>query len=103
MKRLILFVIVAAFALAVFGVRTGRVHATLQICTNNLTYPQFSVYLPYDELSKKYDVTVKPSPSAVNCLFLNPSWENLPLSNYLSLPFQSHYAWLGFGSGGLPS
>jgi hypothetical protein len=102
-KRLILFVIVAAFGLAVFGVRTGRVHANLQICTNNQDCPQFSIYLPYDELANKCDVTEKPSPSALNFFLSNPSWENLPLSDRLSPPSQSHYAWLGFGSGGLPS
>jgi hypothetical protein len=102
-KRLILFVIVAAFGLAVFGVRTGRVHANLQICTNNLDCSQFSIYLPYDELGNKCDVTEKLSPSAVNCLFLNHSWENLPISVRLTPSSQSHYAWLGCGSGGLPS
>lgn len=102
MKRLVLFLIGAAFCLAFFGVRAGRIHANLQIRTNNQDWPQFSSYLPGNELSIKCYISEKLLPSAVN-FFLNPSWENSPPSNSLSPTSQSHYSWLGFGSGGLPS
>jgi hypothetical protein len=80
-----------------------RVHANLQIRTINQDCPQFFSYLPCNELSNKCDVSEKLSSSAINFFFLNPSYENLPICNYLSPPSQSHYSWLGFGSGGLPS
>jgi hypothetical protein len=104
MKRLVPFLILAAFFLGITGGKVSRLHVKLQIRASTPGCPQFSIYLPGCEPSKKLDVAEQPLTQPCNLIsFLEPSQKSLPPWPSLSPASPKHYCWLGLGCGGLPS
>jgi hypothetical protein len=104
MKRLVPFLILAAFFLGISGGGVGRTHVTLQICACTQECPRFPVYLSDDELSSQWDAAEQPASLLGNFVFLlEPSLKSLLPWNWLSTTSQKHNCWLGLGCGGLPS
>jgi hypothetical protein len=104
MKRLVPFLILAAFILGISGVRVGRPHVKLKIRACTQSCPQSSIYLVSDDLSDQWDGSGELSSSSSNFVFfINPNWKNLPPGDLPTPTSPKHYSWLGLGCGGLPS
>ncbi len=104
MKRLLPVLIIAAFFLGIGGGTVGRLHVNPQLCNLPQHCSQFSIYLPCDDISSKWDVAAEFSlPPGDFVSYLTPSQNNfLPCDRPGPAP-QDHYGWLGLGCGGLPS
>jgi hypothetical protein len=104
MKRLVPFLILAAFILGISGARVGRPHVKLKIRACIQSSPQSPIYLLSDDLSDQWDGSGKLSSSSSNFVFLNnPNWQNSPPCDVPRPTSPKHYSWLGLGCGGLPS
>jgi hypothetical protein len=104
MKRLLPFLILAAFLLGITGGKVSRLYVRLQIHACAPDCPQFSIYIPSGEPSKKLDVAEQPlTPPCDLVSFLELSRKSLPPWPAFSPALPKHYCWLGLGCGGLPS
>jgi hypothetical protein len=104
MKRLIPFLILAAFFLGVSGSSWGRSHAALRICSTPQSHPQLSYYLPSEDGSGNWDAADQPlSPPGHLVLTLNPLRHDFLPWDCPQPTSPKHYARQGLGCGGLPS
>jgi hypothetical protein len=104
MKRLVPFLILAAFILGISGVRVERPPVNLKIRAFTQNCPQSPIYLVNDDLSNQWDGSGQLSSSSSNFVFfINSNWQNLPPGDLPTPTSPKHYSWLGLGCGGLPS
>jgi len=104
MKRLVPFLILAAFIVGISGVKVDRPHVRLKIRACIQSSPQLPVYVLSDDLSGQWDGSGKLTSSFSNFpLFINSNGQKLPPSDLPSPTSPKHYSWLGLGCGGLPS
>jgi hypothetical protein len=104
MKRLIPFLILAAFFFGISGGGVGRSHVSLKICAYPQSYPQFSLYLPCDDVSNHWDVADQPlSPPGIIVYAPKPSRNDVLSWKCPGQTSPKHYALQGLGCGGLPS
>ena len=104
MKRLVPFLILAAFILGISGVRVDHppVNLKIRVCTQ--CCPQSPIYLVNDDLSNQWDGLGELSSSSSNFVFfINSNRQNFPPGDLPTPTSPKHYSWLGLGSGGLPS
>jgi hypothetical protein len=104
MKRVVPFLILAAFCFGITGGKVSRLHVKLQIHASAPDCPQFSIYIPSGEPSKKLDVAEEPLTPPYNYVsFLEPFQKSSPPLPAFSPAPSKQYCWLGLGCGGLPS
>jgi hypothetical protein len=103
MKRLIPFLILAAFLLGVSGNGVGRSYVTVKIRSCHHSHPHLAKYLPCEEGSWEWD-------AADQSVFLPASTYTFKPSRHYLLPWEclvlttgKHYTSPGLGCGGLPS
>ena len=104
MKRLIPFLILAAFFLGISNGGVSRSHVHHKICTHHQSSPQLSFFLPCEDVSGDWDAANQPLLLPGNIVY-TPT-----LSHHDLLPWEcpgqippQQYVWLGLGCGGLPS
>jgi hypothetical protein len=104
MKRLIPLLILAAFFLGISGSGVGRSHVTLKIRTCPESLPQFSVYLPCEDVSSHWDAAELPLSLHGRIVYTPkpPRTDVLP-GKRPDQTLPRYYAWQGLGCGGLPS
>jgi hypothetical protein len=104
MKRLIPFLILAAFFLGISGNGVGRSYVTLKIRICPHSHPQLSAYLPCEDLSGNLDVANQPLSLPGNIVYSpKPSRSDLFPWECPGQTLPEHYALQGQGCGGLPS
>jgi hypothetical protein len=104
MKRLVPFLILAAFILGISSGGVSRSHVKLKIRTYPQSCLQFSQYLPFDDVSGTWDTADQSlllSGDLVSAL--RPSSNNLFYWNRPRPIFSNGLSWQGLGCGGLPS
>ncbi|MEJ2673063.1 MAG: hypothetical protein P8168_12865 [Deltaproteobacteria bacterium] len=104
MKRLVPFLILAAFILGISSGGVSRSHVTLKIRTYPQGCLQFSQYLPFDDVSGNWDTadqTLLLSGDLVSSL--KPASNNLFTWNRPCPISSTDLSWQGLGCGGLPS
>ncbi len=103
MKRLLSFLVLAAFLLGMAGSAVGRPHVQIRIRASTQECPTLLAYLPEETSLDNEEVAETPSALLSNSIFLlKPSQEKLLPSNLPSSLSPAHYGWLGLGCGGLP-
>jgi len=104
MKRLLPFLVLAAFLLGISGGGVGRSYATLKICTSHQSSPRLLVFLPCDDASGNWDAANQPFSLPGNLVDTpKPSYPDFLLEKWTGQISPKHYAWQGLGCGGLPS
>ena len=103
MKRLIPFLILAAFFLGISGNGVGRSYVTLKIRTCPQSYPQLAQYLPCEDDSGNWDAADQPASSPGNLVYSSkPSRYNFLSWDCFGLTSPRHHILPGLGCGGLP-
>jgi hypothetical protein len=104
MKRLIPFLILAAFFFGISGNGVGRSYVIPKIRTCPQSHPQLAKYLPCEDSSGSWDMVDQPVSSPGTIVYpSNPSRHELFLWQCPGLKTPTQYTVPGLGSGGIPS
>jgi hypothetical protein len=104
MKRLIPFLILAAFFVGISGNGVGRSYVTHKIRTCHQSHPQLAKYLPCEDNSGSWDAADQPVSALGNIIYPSkPSRLELLPWQCPGLKAPTQYTVAGLGCGGIPS